>query len=94
MFQDIESNVRKIADFLGKPICEAVVKKISKQCTFGEMAKNESVYKLYDSSSGPTLVRKGAVGDWKNHFSAEMDARFETDLVNKLKTAGLAFSST
>ena len=94
MFQDIESNVRKIADFLGKPICEAVVKKISKQCTFEEMAKNESVYTFYDSSPGPRFIRKGAVGDWKNYFSAEMDASFETDLVNKLKSAGLAFSCT
>ena len=41
--------------------------------------------------TGPTFIRKGEVGDWKNHFPPEMNEKFEAEFIEKMKEHGLEF---
>lgn len=40
------------------------------------------------------FVRKGIVGDWKNHFTSEQSAMFDAVYQEKLKGTGLSFDFT
>ena len=83
--------MRKIADFVGKPLSEKVVKGITTQCTFEGMSKNAPLYWVRDTAEGPSLLRKGIVGDWKNYFTPELNAMFENEFLTKLEGTGLQF---
>ena len=83
--------MRKIADFVGKPLSEEVVKRITTQCTFDGMSKNAPAYWLRDTAEGPNLLRKGIIGDWKNHFTLEQNARFENEFLARFEGTGLQF---
>ena len=84
-------NVKKITDFLRKTVSEETARRITQQCTFQGMAKNSSTYWVYDSAEGPKYMRKGIVGDWKNFFTPELNAKFEAELLAKIEGTGLLF---
>ncbi|XP_070579733.1 sulfotransferase 1E1-like [Ptychodera flava] len=77
MFQDLESNVRKIAKFLDLQLTDDVVKKISDHCTIGNMKKNKMATKSnycetttnVTAEEGSPFVRKGGAGGWKKYFT-------------------------
>ena len=37
---------------------------------------------------GPTFIRKGVVGDWKGHFSQELNEEFDAWLERELEGSG------
>jgi hypothetical protein len=39
----------------------------------------------------PTHFRKGIVGDWRNHFSAEQNERFDALYLEKMSGTALQF---
>ena len=51
------------------------------------MAKNMATFTL----DGPKMLRKGEIGDWKNHFTPDIAKRFETEVMNELMDTGLTF---
>ena len=82
-----------IADFLGKPLSEQVLKRIAKQCSFDEMAKNSEPYwMLTQDNKLPNFLRKGQVGGWREHFTPELSAKFESEFLSKLEGSGLHFA--
>ena len=83
--------MRKIADFVEKPLSDEVLKRITTQCTFDGMSKNAPAYWVRDTAEGPNLLRKGIIGDWKNYFTPELNVRFENELLAKLEGTGLQF---
>ena len=86
-FQDLEANVRKIADFLEKPLSEEILKRIAEQCTFESMFRNKAAYQ-----EGTSIrIRKGKVGDWKNYFTPEQNAIFDKEIFAKLEGTGIEF---
>ena len=38
-----------------------------------------------------SFMRKGSVGDWRNHFTDEQSARMDTEITRKLSGSGLQF---
>ena len=84
--------MRRIADFLQKPLSDEIIDRIAEQCTFEGMMRNPRNYKIIDGDDESGLfLRKGVVGDWKNYFTPEMNERFEKEVLAKLKGSGLEF---
>lgn len=53
--------------------------------------KNVQSFLLGGKVEGPKFLRKGMVGNWKEHFTPELDERFEKEVLEKLKGSGLEF---
>ena len=87
--QDLLSHVRVIADFVNKQLSDELINRITEQCTFSGMMKNAKSYLLRGTEDGPKLLRKGVVGDWRNHFTPEQNEMFEKEVLGKLKGSGL-----
>ena len=51
------------------------------------MAKNMATFTL----DGPKMLRKGEIGDWKNHFTPDIAKLFETEVMKALMDTGLTF---
>ena len=84
--------MRKIANFLNKPLSEDVIRRIAEQCSFNGMKKNASSFSIpTKNDKAAPLLRKGQVGDWKNHFTPELNQRFEKEVLSKLQGSGLEF---
>ena len=80
-----------IAEFLNKPLSDELINRIAEQCSFRGMTKNAASYKVGEKEDSATLLRKGVVGDWKNHFTPEQNERFEKEMLEKLDGSGLEF---
>ncbi|XP_067048554.1 amine sulfotransferase-like isoform X1 [Acropora muricata] len=92
MQKDLPSHVRRIADFLQKPLSDEIIDRIAEQCTFKGMMRNQKTFKITEGDDEIGLIlRKGVVGDWKNYFTPEMNERFEKEVLAKLKGTGLEF---
>ena len=90
--QDLPSNVRLVSEFLQKPLSEDVIAKIARQCTFDEMMRNVDSFIVAENvASKPTFLRKGQVGDWRNHFSEELSKTYDEKVMSKLEGSGLNF---
>ena len=42
-------------------------------------------------NDGGSFIRKGKAGDWKNHFTPEMTAKFDKWMAEKMKGTDLKF---
>lgn len=91
LFQDLCSNVRRISEFLEKPLSEEMIAKITHQCTFAEMKKNSESFSMSVYPSKPSFLRKGEVGGWKTHFREELNKAFDAKFREKLNGTGLHF---
>ena len=97
MKKDHPGAVRAIAEFIGCDLKPDVVDKIVTESTIDRMKANPNTNFSWVS---PTIfaikeinpfVRKGIVGDWKNHFTAEQSAKFDAVYQEKMKGTGLSF---
>lgn len=98
MKQDIVSNLKKLASFLGFPFSpeeekRGVIQDIAKLCSFEEMKKldvniNGISIKNFKSKY---LFRKGEVGDWVNYLSPSMVKQLSHIMEEKLDDSGLSF---
>uniref|UniRef100_A0A667XLH6 Sulfotransferase n=1 Tax=Myripristis murdjan TaxID=586833 RepID=A0A667XLH6_9TELE len=79
--QDLSEGVRQISSFLGFSLTDPQIQKISEDSTFKAMKKTSA---SSHGRLGDVVFRKGEVGDWKNHFTAEqsqeMDRAFSKQL--------------
>ncbi|XP_013407197.1 sulfotransferase 1C2 [Lingula anatina] len=91
MLKDPVSHVRKVAEFLGKPIDQKLCEAIAEKCSFEHMKKAKQTKGMAgpegekhakpdekhwrDKAHG--MYRKGKVGDWKNHFTVAQSERFD-----------------
>ena len=55
------------------------------------MMKNVQSYLLRGKEDGPKLLQKGVVGNWKGHFTPELNERFEKEVLSKKEGTGLEF---
>uniref|UniRef100_A0A3Q4H8N3 Sulfotransferase n=1 Tax=Neolamprologus brichardi TaxID=32507 RepID=A0A3Q4H8N3_NEOBR len=91
MVQDLPASLRHISDFLGCNLTEEVIQKIAEHCSFKSMQNNNmsnfSLFpKVYMNSDKSPFLRKGIVGDWKNHFSSEQLTRFTSVISKELES--------
>ncbi|XWS60404.1 hypothetical protein CRYUN_Cryun07bG0033700 [Craigia yunnanensis] len=93
--------VKRLAEFLGQPFSleeenKGVVQEIVNLCSFNSLS-NLQVNKTSDDPSNkgrpvknPDFFRKGEVGDWRNHLTAEMAESIDQITKEKLFGGGLA----
>ncbi|KAJ7391648.1 Sulfotransferase domain [Desmophyllum pertusum] len=92
--ENLPSQIRLIAKFVGKSLTEETMERIAKQCTFNEMKKNASAYWMMTRDGElPNYLRRGQIGGWKDYFTPELTARFESEVLSKLEGTGLQFGS-
>ena len=102
--RDSLCQVKRLAEFMGFPFSseeegQGLIHEIMELCSF-ENLRNLKVNKTGAISVGnvstgkDTFFRKGEVGDWKNHLTAEMADRTDRIMEEKLKGSGLTFSDS
>ncbi|XP_055020311.1 amine sulfotransferase-like isoform X2 [Boleophthalmus pectinirostris] len=95
MIMDLKSAVKKTADFLEIELTEDELQNVVKHSTFENMKQNPKAnYKnmaiLLDSTQG-SLLRKGTIGDWKNHFTVSQNERFDKVFEREMKDFPVSF---
>ena len=96
MVEDLATNVRKVAKFLGKELADENVKALVDHLSFKKMKNNPAVNKDEGKavnlfSGNGAFMRKGEVGDWKNYFTDEMNKRMDEAIEKHFKPIGLKF---
>ena len=93
MKKDLPSVVSRIANFIGQKISKELIDQIASKTTFANMKKDSSAnyewMNKYRRSCGTNFMRKGEVGDWKNHFSPEQAARLDAVYDKRMKVTGI-----
>ncbi|CAH1801723.1 unnamed protein product [Owenia fusiformis] len=87
MIEDMVGTVQKMAKFVGKELCPETVSKIAQECTFKAMKKKPDTFEKLDIVSTPYL-RKGIVGDWKNHFTVAQSEEIDDALKERMQGIG------
>ena len=95
MNRDLLGTVNSIADFIGCSLKREVIDSIVEKTTFDKMKDSTSswmpVHFRHNNPNEAPFMRKGVVGDWKNHFTAEQWAEFDTQYTEKMRDTGLEF---
>jgi estrone sulfotransferase len=96
IIQDLRAEIQRLAEFLGKSLTDEQLIQLKEHLTFENFAKNEAVNNSTDKkhgafNEGGSFIRKGKTGDWKNHFSAELNERIDRWIEANLKGSDLKF---
>ncbi|XP_052630177.1 sulfotransferase 1B1-like [Harpia harpyja] len=94
--EDLRREIAKVAQFLGRELPEAALDTMTQHTSFEAMRDNPTTNysmvpsHLMDQGISP-FMRKGTVGDWKNHFTVAQSERFDQDYVQKMSGTDLCF---
>uniref|UniRef100_A0A5S8HPZ0 Sulfotransferase n=1 Tax=Oryctolagus cuniculus TaxID=9986 RepID=A0A5S8HPZ0_RABIT len=94
--QDPKCEIRKVAQFMGKHLDETVLDKIVQETSFEKMKDNPMINRstvpksIMDQSISP-FMRKGTVGDWKNHFTVAQSHRLDELYRKKMEGVSIDF---
>lgn len=91
--QDLPENIRKIAAFYGKSYNEEQIAKLVDHVSLKKFRENKMVNV---PSTGANMnqnifIRRGIVGDWKAHFTPEIEAKFNKWIADNTKDTDLVF---
>lgn len=96
MKEDIQREVVKLMKFLEREPSAEIVDKILQHTSFQEMKNNPYTNytmlpeTIIDQKVSP-FMRKGIVGDWKNHFPEALRERFEEHYQQQMKDCPVKF---
>ncbi|XP_004674152.1 PREDICTED: amine sulfotransferase-like [Condylura cristata] len=97
MKKDLRSSVQKISRFLEKELSEEDLDAVVNQATFENMKTNplvnhDAIAKCYIGiRTDGSVLRKGTIGDWKNHLTVEQNERFDRIFQKRMKDFPLKF---
>ncbi|XP_037072949.1 sulfotransferase family cytosolic 1B member 1-like [Pollicipes pollicipes] len=97
MKRDLKSEIRKVAKFLGKSFSDEEIAKLASHLHIDNFKKNPFVNSEFGKQIGfmhqdrGNFIRKGKTGDWKNHFTPEMNAKFDRWMADKMRGTDLRF---
>ncbi|XP_077996001.1 sulfotransferase 2A8-like [Glandiceps talaboti] len=85
--------VRKLGTFLQVNLSDEEIDKIEKFCAVDKMRKSIHKNLILDDAvfkgEAHEFIRKGIVGDWKNHFLVAQNEVFDKEIVAKLEEEGI-----
>ncbi|KAK3858164.1 hypothetical protein Pcinc_035623 [Petrolisthes cinctipes] len=91
MKTDLPAGVRKVAKFLEKTVSKEEVERLADHCSFSSMSKNKAVNNEdimaieTERAKNIKFMRKGEVGDWKNHLTKHQLEAFKEWTTKHLK---------
>ncbi|KAJ0235240.1 Sulfotransferase domain-containing protein [Hirschfeldia incana] len=98
MKEEPHAQLKRLSEFLGWPFTEEEeergdVEKILELCSLRSLSDLEANKsgKAVNGVDYKFFFRKGEVGDWKNHFTPEMERRIDMIIEEKLRGSGLSF---
>ncbi|XP_043979446.1 cytosolic sulfotransferase 2-like isoform X4 [Gambusia affinis] len=96
LIEDSGQEISRLCCFLGLSPTAEQKELVQTKVTFDNMKQNKitnfSTVPMMNQSVSP-FMRKGRVGDWKNHFTVSQNEQFEEDYKNKMKNSALVFRS-
>ncbi|XP_076428365.1 sulfotransferase 2B1-like isoform X4 [Peromyscus maniculatus bairdii] len=99
LHQEPRRTIQKLSEFLGHPLGPEEEDVVLEHCSFSFMSQSNMVNysllskEIIDQSQGKFL-RKGVVGDWREHFTPELDEKFNTVYQSKMGNSGLCLPWT
>ncbi|XP_040290447.1 sulfotransferase 2B1-like [Bufo bufo] len=93
---NLRNNVIRICKFLGKDLDDSQIDLVVKHSSFNAMKENKmSNYTMIsqdfmDQNKG-SFIRKGIIGDWKNHFTIAQNEYFDEVYKEKMKDLNVTF---
>ncbi|XP_067840816.1 amine sulfotransferase-like [Heptranchias perlo] len=93
MKKDLRASIQKMCDFLGKELDDEKLDSVVEQCTFKTMKMNPMAnYEKVDNKNPKgAFLRKGIVGDWKNHFTVAQSEMFDRVFQERMKDVPFKF---
>ena len=95
MKQDLPSAVTRISTFMGIELSGETIAKICDLSSFESMKTDRSANKCWrygENDDGTSkFMRKGVVGDWKNHLTPEQSAQIDARCAQVLKGTAFEF---
>jgi hypothetical protein len=93
MKKDHTGNVARLASFLDVQADTALIDKVVTLSSFQSMAtgQNTNFDWVPQKADKPKHFRKGDIGDWRNHFTAEQSQQMDDLFLEKMKDTGLQF---
>ncbi len=90
MKKDLDSVIRRLIKFLEvDPPSDEKLELLKREVSFSGMQNNTSVNK--SKEIGPGFIRKGVVGDWRNHFSEEANKEWDEWIEEELEGSDFRF---
>ncbi|XP_061665776.1 sulfotransferase 1 family member D1-like [Syngnathoides biaculeatus] len=99
-YEDMKENprreVERIMRYLDLSLSDDIITRIVELTSFTAMKENPMANytcapkSVFDRSIS-AFMRKGEVGDWKNHFTPEQSAEFDADYERQMKQADIPF---
>ncbi|CAK6957423.1 cytosolic sulfotransferase 2-like [Scomber scombrus] len=91
---DTERELSRLCSFLGLSPTAEMKKQVTEKVLFDNMRKNQmvngSLDEVFDFKISP-FMRKGKVGDWRNHFTVAQNELFDEDYKKKMNNTDLEF---
>jgi hypothetical protein len=93
MKHDHAGNVARLASFLDLQADAQLIDKVVALSSFKSMTSNQNTNFDWvpQKADVPKHFRKGDIGDWRNHFSAEQSQQMDAWFMENMKGTGLQF---
>jgi hypothetical protein len=93
MKHDHAGSVARIASFLDLQANPGLIDRVVALSSFKSMTSNETTNFdwIPQKADKPKHFRKGDIGDWRNHFTAEQSQQMDNVFMKKIKDSGLQF---
>ncbi|KAH9525688.1 Sulfotransferase 1C4 [Bulinus truncatus] len=83
--QNPHTTIQDLALFLNLSPSQDLISQICEECALSKMKEKKAHFDL-DSDGNAIMYRKGIVGDWKNHFTEELNTWFDGVYREKMAT--------
>jgi len=93
MKHDHAGGIARIASFLDLQVDPQLIDRVVALSSFKSMTSNETTNFdwIPQKADKPKHFRKGDIGDWRNHFTAEQSQQMDDLFMKKTKDSGLQF---
>ena len=92
--RDLPGQVRRIMKYLNLDPSDDVISRVCQNASFQQMrkdmSKSEVIEGMFDDQVSP-FMRKGQVGDWKRHFTPQLNSYIDQIYSERLAGTGLHF---